>query len=302
MDPSSEKLMDTKNDPGCVIKGAELGWVEIPSGSFFQGSTAAEVQSMLRWHRGIDPTLFVSEIGRVETHVSDFRLARYPVTNGQYREFVNQDGYLRQEFWSTEGWDWRTNKAILFPKFFAIEGWSSDCHPMIGVSWFEAEAFARWAGARLPTEQEWEWAARGHQGLLYPWGAEFELNRCNSAEFWMNRRPKDHPEWQTAFFEKTPWRNRVLTTEIGSFPQGVSPSGIHDMAGNVFEWVQDWFEKDWYSQGADRTPSGPTTGVDKVCRGGSFGYPSWCTRTTDRGHHTPDHRSLGLGFRLAQTF
>jgi formylglycine-generating enzyme required for sulfatase activity len=149
-----------------------------------------------------------------------------------------------------------------------------DDYPVIWVSWYQADAYCEWAGARLPTEAEWEYAARGEQGFVYPWG--------NS--------PPDDTLLNYAL-------NVGDTTEVGLYPDGASWCGALDMAGNVWEWVADWHAR--YPSRAQTNPTGPPPRASKVVRGGSFSHTWASTRVAVRGHHSPVTRSGSIGFRCA---
>jgi formylglycine-generating enzyme required for sulfatase activity len=155
----------------------------------------------------------------------DYWIDKYPVTNEKYRAFVLADGYGNQAYWSSDGWKWKIENNITCPKYWNDTEWNKADHSVVGVSYYEAEAYAKWAGKRLPTEREWEKAARGEDGREYPWGDEFDKNKCNCLEAAIGH-----------------------TTPVTKYPNGVSPYGCYDMAGNVLEWCADWYEKeqkDW---------------------------------------------------------
>ena len=130
----------------------------------------------------------------------DYWLDTYPVTNEKYRAFILADGYGSQAYWSTEGWKWKTRKNVTSPEYWNDRKWNKADHPVVGVSFYEAEAYAKWARKRLPTEREWEKAARGEDGREYPWGDEFDKDRCNSEEAGLEH-----------------------TTPVTQYPKGVSP-------------------------------------------------------------------------------
>ncbi|MCP5023840.1 MAG: SUMF1/EgtB/PvdO family nonheme iron enzyme, partial [bacterium] len=144
-------------------------------------------------------------------------LARYPVTNGQFKKFIEDGGYLNKEHWSPEGWEWLQKDPVSEPRFFHDHRYDAPNQPVVGVSWWEAEAFCRWAGGRLPSEQEWESAARGREAREYPWDGPWEDGICNTRE------------------------SRLGTTSpVGLFPRSRQADfNLEDMAGNVWEWVSD---------------------------------------------------------------
>lgn len=195
----------------------------------------------------------------------DYWIDKYPVTNEKYRAFMSAGGYEKQQYWSFEGWKWKTENNVAAPEFWNDIKWNKADHPVVGVSYYEAEAFAKWAGKHLPTEQEWEKAARGEDGRQYPWGEEFDKSRCNSDESGIGH-----------------------TTSVTQYPNGVSPYGCHDMAGNVWEWCAGWY---------DNQKSG-----GRVLRGGSWLDSPGRVRVSERFYNLEDFRDFFIGFRLVQDF
>jgi iron(II)-dependent oxidoreductase len=198
------------------------GMIEVPAGAFVMGADGASFA-------------YDNELPAHSVYLPAYKIDRLPVTNEDYARFITEGGYGRREWWSAEGWDWREREDWTFPLYWTQqngawsvktmfdEGVMNPRHPVNGVSWYEAEAYARFAGKRLPTEAEWEKAAAGDAAdgpkRRYAWGAAAPSGTlCNfNNHFWG-------------------------TTPVGSFPAGASPYGCLDMNGNVWEWTSDPFD------------------------------------------------------------
>ena len=151
-------------------------------------------------------------------------------------------------------------------------------HPVVNVSWEDAKAYADWMGKRLPTEGEWEWAARGDQSFDYPWGRTCNPDCANY----------DNPDGKT--------------TDIDKFPRGQSASGAWDMCGNVGEWVNDWYDDQYYQSSTDLDPQGPPSGNRKVYRGGGFQGNRMDIRTVARHFAMSATSQEYIGFRCAMNY
>lgn len=209
--------------------------------------------------------------------LDSYLIDKYEVSNKEYSEFIKATRHSAPAYWD----DPRLNNHR---------------QPVVGVNWHDAKAYCEYRRKRLPTEAEWEKAARGPHGSIYPWGNDFDPNKANFG------------------------KKELTTTAVDSYPEGVSFYGVYNMAGNVFEWVSDWYDPSYYSR--DETtvnPGGPhkpvwlggtgtyvdrlTVGEKRVIRGGSWIAPAATLRTTHRFWNNPLNNSygVGLGFRCART-
>jgi formylglycine-generating enzyme required for sulfatase activity len=199
-----------------------------------------------------------------KVQISAFFMDKYEVTVKQYAAFLQESGGDRPAEWKT------MNKT------------ANQNRPVMGVDWAEAARYCKWAGKRLPTEAEWEKAARGTDGRLYPWG-------------------NDPPTPLHANYGKKEWNNHEALVPVGTLEAGKSPYGIYDMAGNVWEWVSDWYDNDYYKNSPLDSPAGPPTGGFKVIRGGSWNTSARNLRAADRYFDPPSFRSQYVpGFRCAK--
>lgn len=216
-------------------QGSSSGWVDkgdftvrvpgemvfIPAGSFLMGNNGSEPYS--------DDV----ELPQHSVYLHAYYIGKYEVTRGEYRAFMDAGAYTNSSYWSTDGWNWKGNRTE--PDYWAAyQDWDglddgigsfvqTDSHPVVGVSYYEAEAYCNWARGYLPTEAEWEKAARwtGGHANVYPWGDTWDEQKCNN--------------WSDSLYQG------YQTAPVGSYPDGASPYGCQDMAGNVHEWTRDGF-------------------------------------------------------------
>ncbi len=192
---------------------------------------------------------------------------RHEVTQHHYAQFVAATGH----------------RKAAPPSRYAknISKMTGENQPIMYVSWEDAEAYCRWKGKRLPTEAEWEKAMRGADGRLWPWGNQPDMLAANWGSV------KDGYEG---------------TAPVGSFPRDVSPFGVADGAGNIMEWVGDWYGEQAYRAAPERNPTGPEHGVYRVLRGGGYTTTGHDIRITSRSKMVPDFRDETIGFRCARSW
>jgi len=197
-------------------------------------------------------------------HLDEFLIDRFEVTNHQYQQFVVATGHRKPGL----------------PSRYAKSGAKvrGVNQPIVYVSWEDAEEYCRWKGKRLPTEAEWEKAMRGTDGRLWPWGDKEQPDGANWA------RVKDGHE---------------VTARVGTFQMDKSPYGVMDGAGNVMEWVADWYDETYYKTSPDQNPPSPEYGTYRVLRGGSYATTGADVRITSRSKMMSDFRDETIGFRCA---
>ena len=197
-------------------------------------------------------------------YLDTFSIDRYEVTNHQYQQFVAATGH---------------RKAAPPSRYAKSMGkMRSPNQPVVYVSWDDAVAYCRWKGKRLPTEAEWEKAMRGTDGRLWPWGNQEKPNGANWG------RVQDGHD---------------VSARVGTFPTDHSPYGVMDGAGNVMEWVADWYQEAYYKDSPDKDPPSPEFGIFRVMRGGGYTTTGGDLRITSRSRMVPDFRDETIGFRCA---
>lgn len=253
--------------------------LRIPSGEFLMGNNGQDFPNI--------------EKPQHKVYTDAFYIDKYEVTNNQFSDFLNtvkpsegRDGQRwkwvvlrsdldtedRKTYWATE--------ISLENNIYESEP-GYERHPVHSVSWYAADAYCKWAGKRLPTEAEWEKAARGKlEGRQYPWGDEIPTGGVIFGREWIDNK------------EPSP------TSVVGNYyPNDL---GIYDMVGNVWEWCSDWYSGIYYKDSPRENPKGPAAGVEKVHRGGGWINPPYALRVGNRGFDAPDALPDGVGFRCAK--
>ena len=286
--------------------------ITIPAGTFLMGNNG---------HEGFEGP---EEFPQHSVNLRTYQIGKYEVTRGQYRKFIEAGGYQNPSYWSPEGWKWKESDTIDYagmngqvihtvrpnskekrkePEHWAAEQeWighgfghprfiQTDNHPVVGVTYYEAEAYCKWAGGRLPTEAEWEKAARWDEkkqhANTWPWGDTWDAEKCNNAE--------DHNPAAGGY-------QKNQSAPVGSYPAGASPYGCMDMVGNAYEWVADWHKS--YPGGSKRFDR---TNRYRVVKGGCWDDGPLGVRCAYRGWYLPPSSSgTGpgdsdyIGFRVAR--
>ncbi len=233
-----------------AVSPSDEEMVLVPGGTFQMGNPASKVG---------DDNVPVHSVT-----IDSFYMDIYEITVGEFNKFLKATGY--------------NSSMSLWEKYWVSP---NDNHPVVGVDWNAANAYAQWAGKRLPTEAEWEYAARGgSENQRYPWGDKITKDDANFHKYWK----KDDEYKNSNIVGKDTWK--YSTSPVGSFaPNGY---GLYDMAGNASEWCADWYQWDYYSDSPEINPKGPESGTTKVTRGGH--WYSWHKglRVYNRGDNPPD--------------
>ena len=233
--------------------------VPIPGGPFWMGNNG----------RGADGPGDEDEQPLHQVTVDAYFMDVYETTNAMYKEFVDSVHYQAPKLW----------KDGAYPAAKAN-------HPVVYVAWYDATEFCKWAGKRLPTEQEWEKAARSADKRVFPWGNQFDPMKANTPQYWMAIHQTETAD----------------TMPVGSFEAGKSPYGLYDMSGNVYEWVSDWY----LPYPGNKFPNEHYGTKNKIVRGGSWydclSYGCGLSSPTyNRSRFNPDIRNKGFGFRCAKS-
>jgi len=234
--------------------GAAMVWV--PAGKFIMGSTDAQLVALCKGSLMLK-NWCSNEKPKHTVKLDGYWMYKNDVTVAQYKKFCAAT----------------TREMPDAPEL----GWIDE-HPMVNLSWDDANAYAQWAGAALPTEAQWEKAARGTDGRIYPWGNEWDAEKCNNA---------------------VSGYNTMKTTAVGSYPASVSPYGCLDMVGNVYQWCADWYDEN-YKNSPKQNPTGSANGTTRVLRGGCwYDVDTRYFRAAYRDSGEPTIGFVSIGFRCA---
>ena len=232
-------------------------------------------------------------------YLDSFSIDKTEVTVAEYRRRV-QAGRCKSEGLRMPYYRMQFYRKKEQPKWAWACNWGKggrESHPINCVDWNQAKAYCEWAGKRLPTEAEWEKAARGTDGRRYPWGNLRFGDAGKVANIADETAKREQSGWTV---EEGYDDGYYGTAPVGSYPEGASPYGALDMIGNVWEWVEDWYSKGYYHEGPSRNPRGPGSGKRKIIRGGSWNNRPKYARTLDRARNGPGNRAEYVGFRCAQ--
>ncbi|MBC8505814.1 MAG: formylglycine-generating enzyme family protein [Chloroflexi bacterium] len=226
---------------------------------------------------GSDSGVFI-ELPIHTVTLNDYYIDQFEISNAQYAECL--DVGICQPTTDTTAFASSYSRRL----YYGSEEYAD--YPVIYANWYEAQEYCEWRGARLPTEAEWEKAARGGlEGKLYPWGDDAPVCEAGATN--------------GAKFDDNDACNNTDTAQVGNYsPNGY---GLYDMAGNVWEWVSDWYDEEYYADSPDSNPSGPEEGSYPVIRGGSWGSSAEHLRVSDRRFNDPLSGSLNIGFRCAKS-
>jgi len=260
----------------------DIAWCEVPTGPFIMGTREEEIPALLEQFGG-ERRWYETEVPQHKVTLPAYRIGKYPVTNAQYAAFVAAGGYGERRYWTETGWQWKEDRTgpEKYGGVFDLPN-----HPVVRVTWYEAAAYCRWLTERLrqagkvgvdeevtlPTEAEWEKAARGTDGRIFPWGDDADPNRANYSDTGIG-----------------------TTSAVGCFPGGVSPYGVEDLSGNVWEWCRTKWQGSYEDYRDDNALEG--SGL-RVLRGGSFYDLRRLARCAFRRGSYPDFGWDDSGFRV----
>jgi len=259
--------------------------IRIPAGEFWMGSPEGEGDN--------------DERPQHKVYLSDYYIDKHEVTNEQFERFVRAAGHQTDaerlgsgRVYDKDSSKWIDRKGVSWRTYYS---YATRNHPVILVSWNDAKAYCDWAGKRLPTEAEWEKAARGTDARQCPWGNSAPGSSRNG-NFADEAAKREFPNWMIVSGYDDGY---VRTAPVGTYPAGASPYGCLDMAGNVWEWCSDWYGETYYGTSPSNNPQGPSSGSSRVLRGGSWYNCAGLLRCAYRCGVGASSRDDGDGFRCS---
>jgi formylglycine-generating enzyme required for sulfatase activity len=282
-----------KPDGSPIINPIDGGvYVFVPAGEFLMGTDAQQHLEICEQFNRECHFIRENETPAHIVYLDAFWIGQYEVTNQQFSDFLNERGNQ-----SEGGRNWlNTSIAIAYihqsgGEWQADPGYSD--HPVVGVSWYGAAAYCQWVGGQLPTEAQWEKAARGGlEGQILPWGNEVIVGQANFCDEGCTICVEECINGSVEVFSNDGFEQAA---PVGSFaPNGY---GLYDMAGNVSEWVADWYSFGYYSNSPYENPQGPEDGISRIIRGGTWGDSALSLRVALRGSHLPVLQFNAVGFR-----
>ena len=257
--------------------------VTIPAGPFLMGTPESELNELEKL--GVKRKYLEREVPQHEVTLEEYAIARYPITNAEFERFIEDGGYTQRDYWTDAGWQRKEKDSWTQPRLWDDEKWNTPSQPVVGVSWYEAVAYCRWLSEksgktyRLPTEAEWEKAARGTDGRRYPWGDGWDASLCNNKESGPGQ-----------------------TTPVGEYPEGESPYGVEELVGQVWEWCRTKYGSSYPYKPDDgrEDEDGDDT---RIARGGSWASsaPAGRCRCGCRFGDDPGNWGNNGGFRCVRT-
>jgi len=262
-------------DPGAGKERTDergVAQVWVPAGTFLMGTDETDPTGDLAppdWAR----FELASERPQHEVSLSSgYWIDTTEVTNAAYQAFVDAGGYQDRKLWSSAGWTWLGGRDATALPAACVDAVPDQ--PRVCITWFEAEAYSAWRGGALPTEAQWEYAARGPSSSIFPWGDDWDATKANVVD------------------------SDALTT-VGAYPDGASWVGAVEMAGNAMEWVADWYSAAYYKQEVRDDPTGPEKGSKKVEKGGWWGALPYVARSAYRHFEDPPtYQDHHIGVRV----